>query len=304
MTGSRVKDLTKLTKFLAMVLIALATFTLLFAMACNATLRNSDFRLSRVSQSNINARALVIGNSRGVNLIDPTLTSVTTFNLSYNGLTSASIFALARDFYRAGNTADTIIVEASGLLVPGANCELKPYWGILPELARASQNACRKDARMARWFPLTRYDTELFQRAVYYLINRRDQAWANESTMTRAACARPPAGQMDSFSRKLSIAQIARIRAEITGFRNWLATHHRSARVVFVLAPFFPAPETSGGIAAVRHEIDALLGAGNYLDLTRTTSRDCTLFADTLHLSRAGRDAVRGQVMAYALTQH
>jgi hypothetical protein len=301
MKKTRKQELFQLTWLAALTFVTLLVLTLLINLACRSVLTHSDFRLSQAAKGTVHTKLLTIGNSRGVNLLEASRPGPAAFNLSYNGLTRESMLALVKDFYGAGNSASAIAIEASGLLVSGPNCDLKPYWGLLPNFTRMSQAGCRTDAWMADWFPLTRYDTELFQRAAYYLLRRNDQSWANESIMTQAACAHPPTGQIGPFATLPSAAEVARIRSELQELKSWLAQRGLHPRIAIVEAPFFPAPETAKEISAARAANDEIFGPDGYLDLTASMPHDCSQFADPLHLNSAGRAAIRDRVLAYAL---
>ena len=80
----------------------------------------SNFRFSKMFKGSLKHNILVLGNSRGVNLIDIAeashLTQSSIFNLSYNGLSMELIEAVLMDYLEHNEHPDLIIIEISSLL--------------------------------------------------------------------------------------------------------------------------------------------------------------------------------------------
>ena len=167
-----------------------ALFTVALLYASNYARDQSSFRFSRMAIGNIHVDVLVAGGSRGVNLITgrDSANPPSVFNIAYNAQQSPSTLALVKAFFRRGNTARIVMIDASVFYTHDPNCEDKVYWSLYPDLYEAQRNACSSDVMAARFFPLTAFSSEIFLRDLYYLFAKRngDQDWANEVTLTRS----------------------------------------------------------------------------------------------------------------------
>jgi hypothetical protein len=291
---------------LVQILLATALFVVVLNAAlgelCEFVIARSSLRFSVVAEGKVNTDLVVIGNSRGVNLIAGTLGEANPriFNLSYNSLGRRSSIALAKQFFASGNKAHYVVFETSALWMFGntSNCELKTYWRALSLLAREGEERCRDDFWAGRYFPLTIYNTELFLRVAYYaLIHRQtDQDWVNGYVMTDAACRHlQRAGDNRVLPPDTSLVSVA--RADVADLRKWMAMNVPGTKLVFVTAPFFDSPPMSAVVRQYAALTDRILGKGTYLDLGTVLGDDCRLFADSYHIIGAGRAAVRQRIL-------
>jgi hypothetical protein len=222
------------------------------------------------------------------------------FNASYNGLGRASLFALVREFILHGNKAQIVLIEISGLASTDVNCEMKPYWTLLHDLEQTSVGRCADDARSARLFPPTLYNSELFIRAMYYatLHARTDQDWTNEYEMTPATC-RLFTQSGNPTIRGFQPRSADNLRRDVAAFETWMAAKAPNVKVAYVLAPFLTTPAAKRDVMQLAAAANDVFG-GRYLNLATALGGDCTAFADSIHLNRQGRARIRAAVLAYA----
>jgi hypothetical protein len=274
-------------------------------------LAHSDFRFSRIAAGDIHVDVLVAGNSRARDLLtgsepgaapgDQAHHAPSVYNLAYNGLSREDTIAWIKTYFRQGNSANTLIIEASALFEAQHYCDSKPYWVVYPELRAAQRGACARDARSARYFPLTMFDSEQYLRALYYYVWNRhgDQAWADDYQIPQPLCQRLPLDNIFAFQRFAQQFDLATAGAEIVELKAWLASHGYRTRVVFVLAPFMAAPDALAAIADIDRVARTLLGSEDYLSLSNALGADCRDFADSEHIGAEGRRKVRALMFRY-----
>lgn len=296
---------------LAAVAGAFCLLSVLLYYASAVALAHSSFRFSRISAGDIHVDVLVAGNSRARDLLSGSAPDVaqdgapgkrpSVFNLAYNGLSRADTIAWIKTFFRQGNSASTILIETSTLYEDQHFCDSKPYWVVFPELRAAQRAACGKDARRARYFPLTLFNSEQYLRALYYFAWNRhgDQDWADDYEIPQALCARLPLDNVFAFQRLALRLDLASAGGDIAELKAWLASHGYRTRLVFVLAPFLAAPDALAAIADMDRTASRLLGREDNLSLSTALGSDCQDFADSEHIGPEGRRKVRGLLFRY-----
>jgi hypothetical protein len=293
------KGARRIAALLAMTLAFLLVGSFALEYTARHALLRSPFRMSRVAHGNVHVDVVIIGNSRAVNLMTGDLKGrPTVFNAAYNGVAIDASLDLVKDYFQAGNTASTVLIEASMLVDQEPPCDLKPYWGVLPNLAEDARRLCPTDANAERVAPLTRYNGELLLRSLYYLVSHGDeQAWANDNPMTPSQCAAQPTLDQSAITRAKHPIDASKARPKVEALRGWLAAHGYHPRLVFVLAPYFPGPTVDPQVAMLRRTLDVILGHGNWIDLSAALPADCDMFADAWHLRPKGRAAVRERIL-------
>jgi len=284
-----------------------AAFWLLSALlyyASAAALAHSSFRFSRIAAGDIHVDVLVAGNSRARDLLAGSAAgaspghSPSVFNLAYNGLSREDTIEWIETFFRQGNTANTILIETSALYSDREFCDSKPYWAVYPQLRAAQRADCPKDARSARYFPLTVFNSEQYLRALYYFAWNRhgDQDWGDDYAIPQQLCARLPLANIFAFQKEALRLDVASVGREIAELKAWLASHGYRTRVVFVLAPFLAAPGALAAIADMDRTDARLLGSEGNLSLSTALGGDCRDFADSEHIGPLGRRKVQALI--------
>ncbi|GAB3639949.1 hypothetical protein [Spirosoma arcticum] len=177
----------------ALWIIALIGVTLLGDRLGGALLRHvvddSQFRYSRLYNGRAGADIVFMGNSRGLSFYEPhvrQLTGRTSFNLSYNAMPMDLGYTLFQDYLRRNPAPSTLIIEVS--MCNRLNKELVVSFGCYapysPELTRLINAYDRKMGVAGQVVNLVRYNSEVFQRALYHL-KRSDENWIVNRTISK-----------------------------------------------------------------------------------------------------------------------
>lgn len=198
----------------------------------------SEFRYSRMYREEEDCELLFAGNSRGLMFYQPYIeaaTGTSTLNLSYNGMPMALADALIRDYLERHRPPKVLILDITLLdsrmdarLIPGFQC----YRPASARLAALARDSFPLDFQVATAFHLYRYNSEVFQRALFYLF-KPDTDWLLDRVM--AASMVSDTASLPDFSihfEERNLGQLAE-----------LAEHVRQAgvRVELVVNPYFPA---------------------------------------------------------------
>jgi len=253
---------------------------------------SSQIRFSRVFAGNVSKEAIVLGNSRGVNMVytpflrDRHKLDVT--NLSYNGMSMETAFLLALALSERDALPKQIIVEASCLnadneLLKGLKC----YYGESSALRAAIRELDPKIDGSCRLSSLYRFNSEYFLRSLYYL-RRDDQDWVNRYRIRPEMVSRIP----EMPARELSIPGESMVQV-----RAWLALQElceeKKVRLTLVAGPYLPAfiPKMTNypaWLLAVRQMSGP---AVEWIDASRWVEVESG-FADTIHLNEEGAKIV------------
>ncbi|MCI5081836.1 MAG: hypothetical protein MRY78_09095 [Saprospiraceae bacterium] len=149
---------------------------------------SSEFRYSRMYRGEAGADLLLIGNSRGLVFYQPYLEEklpYSTFNMSYNGMPADLMDVLLKDYLDLYPKPKLVLIDVT--LCDRFNDELingfSTYAGQSDRLKRLirSKNTTTANALEVSW--LYRYNSEVFQRAMFYL-NKSDEDWLLDRTIT------------------------------------------------------------------------------------------------------------------------
>ena len=149
---------------------------------------NSQFRYSRLYHGTAGAQVVFMGNSRGLSFYEPhvrDITGMTSFNLSYNALPMDLGYTLFQDYLKRNPAPKHLIIEVSMCnkrnkeLIVGFGC-YAPY---SPELTHLIHQYDPKMGVAGELSSLLRYNSEVFQRALYYL-RRSDENWLINNTIS------------------------------------------------------------------------------------------------------------------------
>lgn len=148
----------------------------------------SQFRYSRLYQESAEAEILLLGNSRGLSFFQPAIEEVTgqsTFNLSYNGMPVDLMKILVEDYLERYPAPKTVLIDIT--LCDRFNEQLVAGFGPYRHYSERLDSLIKmSDAKVwwaGRVSHLFRYNSEVFQRALYYL-GRSDEDWLLDRTIT------------------------------------------------------------------------------------------------------------------------
>ena len=251
----------------------------------------SELRFSVLYRGEIDADIVVVGNSRAVASLPPTLiaerTGSTVFSIAYNGVNPELATALVADLLERNRKPELIIAEASMVASdPAPVSDFKIYSGRSKRLAALLEAHTPRLAFAARYSRLFRVNAEFFYRALYYR-DRSDQGWMNRGRMSPAklrAVTRAPA---EPFAfRRENIAHLARLIEVCEG---------AGVELRLVVAPFLPATRERLAVDAWLAELSAAVD--HPIEDFSHALDDPAQFADRIHTNELGAAALIDQLI-------
>ena len=243
----------------------------------------SQFRYSRLYRGDAAADILLVGNSRGLNFYQPYIEEVTgktTFNLSYNGLPMDVAKVLVVDYLDRYPPPKKMVVDIT-------NCD-RLNDDLLAGFLTYSEYSFRLDTLIhnklpevwwgARVSALTRYNNEIFHRALYHR-NKTDTDWLRDFVISGKRAAE--AGN-DPYDLQIHPYLIRQLKEAVNAARD------KGVGVQLVIGPYFPG--------YVVNNLDALKAAaeqatGLPVRDYRSALGDQTGFSDFRHLNKRGAKA-------------
>jgi hypothetical protein len=243
----------------------------------------SQFRYSRLYNGSAAADVLLIGNSRGLAFFQPYIeekTGKTTFNLSYNGLSMPLAKVLALDYADRYPKVQKAVIDIT--LCDRSNDELTTnfltYAQYSPRLSALIGATSRNMWWGAQVSHLARYNSEVFQRALYYR-NQSDKDWLLDRVITPQLAA-------DVHNNKYTIGIKDTLLVEaLTDLVSVL--RDKKIDVQLVIGPYFP------GFAGQVEHLDALKNkveqlTGLLVHDYRAALTENADFGDYMHPNKAG----------------
>jgi hypothetical protein len=286
----------QLTILLAKVLGFLIIVQIVGSAAFDVAMKNSSFRIPRISEGTISVDALIAGNSRAVNLIEGNENRkvFSTFNLGYNGLAPQATTHLIKDYFESGNRAKVVIIEATTLYVQAESCGLKTFSKFLDNVALYLNEACRQEMITGTYLSLTLYNTQLFLRSLYYLFGgpKKDQNWLNDYGIGQSQCQNYVGADTIRFSIEIVEFEHGKSRETLDELQRWLDLNDYKTQIILVLAPMIRNENTELFVNRAANRIASDLRGTEYLDLSDTIKDACSQFADGIHVNRTGVKAL------------
>lgn len=247
-------------------------------------LDKSQFRYSRLYKGKADAEILLIGNSRGLSFFQPYIEETSgksTFNLSYNGLPVDLAKALTEDYLEKHQKPKVAIIDIT--ICDRFNKELvagfSPYISYSHRLDGLIKQNDTKVWVANRLSHLFRYNSEVFQRALFYL-RKSDEDWLLNRTITDELIAKttdpnysfiikyPPA-TLDEFKILVSNLQEAQVDVQL------------------VINPYYPIfRERMTNLDQLKSEVENKTGLPVH-DYSRAVQGDEN-FGDLQHLNKKG----------------
>ena len=197
----------------------------------------SQFRYSRLYNGESGCEVLLVGNSRGLIFYQPYIeekTGLTTTNLSYNGLPMELAAPLIKDQIDKNGASKLMILDVT-LLDKRMNERLStafnmytPYSRRLTELLRDS---FPNDLYAGRVTNLYRYNSEVFQRALYYL-KKPDKDWLLDRVIS--ATLQKDVAKIDSFNFDFTDKMLTELK-DVVAYAQ-----QKNTMVKLVVNPYYP----------------------------------------------------------------
>lgn len=251
---------------------------------CEQLVAKSAFRYSRLYYQTAPADVLFLGNSRGLMFYQPEVerqTGLQTFNLSYNALPIDLGRVLAVDWM------DRTEVQGRLLVIDVTMCD-RTNDGLIAACNAYRKKSSRLDSLIRVRVPkawwggvvshLFRYNSEIFQRALYYL-ERSDESWLLDRVITeRMKKANEVAPPYTIRTNAYLLEQLAHLVSE---------AQRRGMEVRLLINPYWPPfAARMRGLDTLQRQVSEATGLP-VLDYSTALSGDA-LFGDYQHVNKRG----------------
>lgn len=148
----------------------------------------SQFRYTRLYEGQAKADILLLGNSRGLIFYQPYIEKITgksTLNLSYNSMPIDLGRVVVTDYFKEYGTPELIVIDVT--MCDRHNPQLIAGFSTFSNYSD-NLNALIKEKDEKSWYSgkisnLYRYNSEVFQRTLYYL-GKSDEDWLNDRVIS------------------------------------------------------------------------------------------------------------------------
>ncbi len=254
----------------------------------------SQFRYSRLYRGDGNSELLFAGNSRGLIFYQPYIeekTGLRTCNLSYNGMPMELAGALIKDYLDRNTLPAVLMLDVTLLdkrmdnrLVTGFNC-YSPYSERLQKLLRDSFPNDYYGGKVS-W--LYRYNSEVFQRALYYL-KKSDEDWLLDRVISSSL--QQDVTRQKTFDYDFTPDMLKSL-AEVVQYAR-----DKGVRVELVINPYYPPfSQKIGNLAALKTAVEKATGLLVH-DYSNAIS-GVEGFGDYQHLNKVGAKQYLDTLMA------
>lgn len=249
----------------------------------------SDFRLSVAYRGGHQTEILALGNSRAVNAFyAPALRKKLdkkVFHLGYNGMSMVVAEVVLSDYLAHNSPPKMLLLEVSNLGVKNELLKgLSPYLGRSDRLQSLLDQQMPFLAKVLQVSHLYRFNNELFLRAGYYL-NRNDQEWINQGTLTQA--------QVDKLPKRVETAGDNPYPTSGAGFLALTSIQkqcrEKDIRLVLIASPYLPAhlarwPSHGEWL----QKLQTRLGPESVVHDYTHSLDEVSDFADAIHINKRG----------------
>lgn len=244
---------------------------------------NSQFRYSRLYTGRADCDVLLLGNSRGLAFYQPYIeerTGLKTLNLSYNGLPVHLADALIRDYFDRYPPPKVVVIEISlcDRLENQLVMNFSPYYPYSPRIRALIGDANPQLRAGLEVSHLLRYNSEVFQRAMFYL-QKPDKYWQMDRTLAEE--------QANGIAPDYEF--IIRYPEESPELLAGLVQfcQEKGSKVQLVQAPYFPPfAQKMTNRTAFKQAIEQATHQ-SVLDLSQAIA-EREMFADFQHLNQEG----------------
>ncbi|RMG85493.1 MAG: hypothetical protein D6714_05880 [Bacteroidetes bacterium] len=243
----------------------------------------SQFRYSRLYKGAVSPDLLFVGNSRGLVFYQPHIEEITglnTFNISYNGLPVDLANVLVKDCFDRNTLPRMMVVDVTmcDRKNPTLIAGFSPYRAFSDRLSALIRSASPKSYYAGQVSHLYRYNSEIFQRALYYL-NKSDEDWLLDRTIS------PGLIDMVKEEAPYTISTDDYLLNELADMVQ--AARQKGVEVRLVVNPYFPPfAQKITNLPDFIAQIEAATGltVHNYA----TALADTKGFGDYQHLNKYG----------------
>ncbi len=250
------------------------------------SIKKSGFRYSRLYQDAAAADILLLGNSRGLIFYQPYIEELTgkkTFNLSYNGLPVDLAASLVGDYYERYPAPELLLIDitmcdrTNDQLLAGFNC----YRSFSKSLDSLIFGKTPQSWYAGKLSHLYRYNSEIFQRALYYL-DKTDEDWLLDRVITDELVSRV------EEEPALEVSTSEELVEDL--FKIIQLAERRGTEVKLLVNPYYPPfLKRVTGLKKLKETIEQK--TGKMISDYSQVIRDRNGFGDYQHLNKNGSRA-------------
>lgn len=246
----------------------------------------SGFRYSRMYRNKAEADILLLGNSRGLTFYQPAIEKITgksSFNLSYNAMPMNLGHVLLEDYYSKYKAPELLLIDITMCdrtnreLIAGFNC----FTGFSERLYDSLYQVDTKSAIGGKLSHLYRFNSEVFQRVLYYKSKPDDEDWLLDRVITK--------GLVDGINtlEPDTIQIIPEMVSSLIASINLAKS--KGSKVRLLVNPYYPPfVEKLPNFKAYKDYIESKTGL-LIADYSQAFS-DNNLFGDYQHLNKKGSE--------------
>lgn len=286
----------------------------LFGWVLKQLTEKSQFRYTRLYQGAAKSDILLVGNSRGLIFYQPHIEKITgkkTLNISYNGMPIDLAEVLVKDYLEKYPAPEQMILDVSMCdrlnksLITGFNL-YTPYSPRMYDLVHLNDTT---SAIAGKFFHLYRYNSEIFQRSMFYL-NKSDEDWLldrviNDAMVQGIINYKPDTIKIEHSKILKDERKISFLRKEdkyVKGVMEHLASTVEFAKakgvdVQLVINPYYP-PYLDKLVNLDQLKAEAEKATGMKVHDYSNAVKDPKGFGDYQHLNKAGSRIFLDQLKA------
>lgn len=248
---------------------------------CQQVVEDSGFRYSRLYTGGGATDILLLGNSRGLGFYQPAIEEVTgksTFNLSYNGMTMDLAKVLVEDYFERYKAPEKLIIDITlcDRSSPQMLASFVPYFPYSERYQQLIQDTSSNVANAARLSHLYRYNSEVFQRALYYNGGRKDDDWLLDRAMSATTL-----DYLETQKYRIDARFIPELKSVIE------LAESKGTKVELVMIPYYPDfAKVMKGLDVFRENI--VTGTARTVRNYTFAIDDPNCYGDFQHLNKKG----------------
>ncbi len=258
---------------------------------CQQIVKGSGFRYSRMYTDKAKCDILLLGNSRGLGFYQPTIEEITgkkTFNLSYNGMTMDLGKVLVEDYLERYPAPERLVIDVTmcDRSSPEILASFVPYIADSDRLKGLIRDTSYNVAAATSVSHLYRYNSEIFQRALYYSNGKSDNEWLLDRAMSTSTLK-----HTENQKYRIDARFIKELKATIEYAES------KGTEVELVMTPYYPPfAKVVRGLDIFHEDIER--GTGRRVRDYSYAIEDPSCFGDFQHLNKKGSKLYMQQLKA------
>lgn len=267
--------------FLSLILVLIGSIIV------NYFIKNSNHRLSKIySSQELESSIFFIGNSRAVPFNSQNFNNKKIFNASQNSINSLQVENIIKAIKKKQKSKKKIFIELTSIIDYKIQCRYSIFYDLKYYLGKSDiKDECKRKFFLEKYIPISKINNELFYRIIYYyFFPEKDQQWTNNYNMPKEVCKNPKTSHlMKHFFNENSIKNMyekANIFLEKYSDTN--------TEIFYFISPVYQRENYALDVEKKFLEKSFKNLILINILLNEDFFKNCNMYADTLHLSKAG----------------